>query len=93
MEHEDITFEQADFLLTQVLECKCWVLQKWNIQGIQPLSGVTGYCFCYANSLKIDYVLGSITYPVALEVKCHHCRPEGSSRVHAGSCIRDLEDT
>lgn len=31
------------------------------------------------------------SHPVVGEVKSNHCRPEGTSRVHAGACVRNLE--
>lgn len=38
-------------------------------------------------------LLGKFFYPVVLEVKHDHCRSEGTSRIHAGTCIWNLEDT
>lgn len=49
-------------------------------------------------NLKVGNILAMQTpekkdsYPVVLEVECDHRRPERTSRVHAGSCIRNLED-
>lgn len=33
----------------------------------------------------------SISYPVVLKAQSDYCRPKGSSRVHAGSCVGDLK--